>query len=247
MNALTNSVTMTSREIADLVESRHDKVKQSIERLAGRGVIGLPPLGGYLDTLGRTASEYRICKRDSYVIVAQLSPEFTARLVDRWQELEAVVAAPAAQLPDFTNPIIAARAWADQVEQKLVLEHKVQDDAPKVEAYERISEAEGSLCLRDAAKNLQMQPLKFNAWLQANGWIYRRVGKGGWTAYQDKIQSGLLMHKVTPYIDSTDGESRVNEQVRVTPKGLTRLARLLDEDKPSRRLPPSPEASAGMH
>jgi hypothetical protein len=27
-------------------------------------------------------------KRDSIVVVAQLSPEFTARLVDRWQELE---------------------------------------------------------------------------------------------------------------------------------------------------------------
>jgi phage regulator Rha-like protein len=45
MNDLINSVTMTSREIADLVESRHDKVKQSIERLAGRGVIGLPRWG----------------------------------------------------------------------------------------------------------------------------------------------------------------------------------------------------------
>lgn len=82
-------ITMSSREIAELVDSRHDKVKQSIERLAERGVIGLPPLGEYLDSLGRKATEYRIGKRDSYVIVAQLSPEFTARLVDRWQELEA--------------------------------------------------------------------------------------------------------------------------------------------------------------
>jgi phage regulator Rha-like protein len=28
-------------------------------------------------------------KRDSIIVVAQLSPEFTARLVDRWNELEA--------------------------------------------------------------------------------------------------------------------------------------------------------------
>lgn len=89
MNSLINvPITMSSREIAELVDSRHDKVKQSIERLAERGVIGLPPLGEYLDKLGRKATEYQIGKRDSYVIVAQLSPEFTARLVDRWQELE---------------------------------------------------------------------------------------------------------------------------------------------------------------
>ncbi|MGB3418746.1 MAG: Rha family transcriptional regulator [Mesorhizobium sp.] len=81
--------TMSSREIAELLEVRHDSVKRTIERLADRGVIDLPPMVEYLDNLGRKAGEYRIGKRDSYVIVAQLSPEFTARLVDRWQELEA--------------------------------------------------------------------------------------------------------------------------------------------------------------
>lgn len=88
-----NSHTMTSHEIAELVESRHDKVKQSIERLAERGAIHLPPMAEYKingsPIRGIVGKEYRIGKRDSYVIVAQLSPEFTARLVDRWQELEA--------------------------------------------------------------------------------------------------------------------------------------------------------------
>jgi phage regulator Rha-like protein len=81
--------TMSSREIADLVEKRHDVTKLSMERLAERRIIDLPPLVEYLDSLGRPAAEYRVVKRDSYVVVAQLSPEFTARLVDRWQELEA--------------------------------------------------------------------------------------------------------------------------------------------------------------
>lgn len=106
--------TMTSREIAELVESRHDKVKQSIERLSKNHIIGLPPMGEYLDTLGRPAQEYKICKRDSYIIVAQLSPEFTARLVDRWQELEAgipaSVAAPAAPKPTAIQPSKEFRA-----------------------------------------------------------------------------------------------------------------------------------------
>lgn len=81
-------LTMSSSEIAELVDSRHDKVKQSIERLAARGVIQLPPMGEVKNHLGQTVQVYQIGKRDSYVIVAQLSPEFTARLVDRWQELE---------------------------------------------------------------------------------------------------------------------------------------------------------------
>jgi phage regulator Rha-like protein len=90
MNELmTNKQTMSSRAIAELVESRHDKVKQSIERLVERGVISKPPMGdGAKSANGVVEKVYLIGKRDSYVIVAQLSPEFTARLVDRWQELE---------------------------------------------------------------------------------------------------------------------------------------------------------------
>lgn len=45
-------LTMTSQEIADLVESRHDKVKQSIERLAAGGMIQLPPLGEVRNHIG---------------------------------------------------------------------------------------------------------------------------------------------------------------------------------------------------
>lgn len=94
-----DAVTMSSREIAELVESRHDSVKRTIERLAERKIIGSPPMVEYLDGLGRPATEYLFSgekgKRDSLVVVAQLSPEFTGALVDRWQKLEEQVKAPA--------------------------------------------------------------------------------------------------------------------------------------------------------
>lgn len=91
MNLTTAQLTMTSREMAELTETRHDNVKRTIETLANRGVITLPQIEEVSNTGPgpKTISEYRVGKRDSYVIVAQLSPEFTARLVDRWQELEA--------------------------------------------------------------------------------------------------------------------------------------------------------------
>lgn len=112
-------LTMTSLEISLLVDSRHDKVKQSIDRLVERGVISRPPMGEVKVQRERRAegvAVYHLGKRDSYVVVAQLSPEFTGRLVDRWQELESQAATPPAPvapaLPDFTNPAEAARAWA---------------------------------------------------------------------------------------------------------------------------------------
>lgn len=89
LKATSPTLTMSSREIAELVESRHDDVKRSIERLAGKNIIGLPPLAEYLDSLGRAAKEYHLNKRESLIVVAQLCPEFTAAVIDRWQKLEA--------------------------------------------------------------------------------------------------------------------------------------------------------------
>jgi len=49
-------------------------------------------------------------QRDCYVIVAQLSPEFTARLVDRWQELEHKSAEP--KLPQSSAEALRLAATA---------------------------------------------------------------------------------------------------------------------------------------
>lgn len=87
----TSTPSMTSAEIAALVGSRHDSVKRTIERLVKSGVITSPPLVEK-PTAGRPVAVYVFSgeegKRDTYVVVAQLSPEFTGLLVDRWQELE---------------------------------------------------------------------------------------------------------------------------------------------------------------
>ena len=89
--SISQKATMTSIEIAELVGKRPDNVKRTIEHLAERGVIPFPQIEEK-PTAGRPASYYVFegeqGKRDSIVVVAQLSPEFTARLVDRWRELE---------------------------------------------------------------------------------------------------------------------------------------------------------------
>ncbi|SAK65700.1 KilA domain-containing protein [Caballeronia pedi] len=227
MNDLTmpGAPTMSSREIAELVESRHDDVKRSIERLAARGVIVQPPLADVQipDSIGRprVVSEYRICKRDSYVIVAQLSPEFTARLVDRWQQLEQQATAPAFAIPQSMSE--ALRLAADLAEDRDRLKQEVAAAAPKVEALNRLAVAGGAMCITDAAKNLQEQPKRVFEWMQSNGWIYRRPGGATWTAYQDKLQRGVLEHKITT-VHRNDGSEKVTTQVLVTAKGLTEIA-----------------------
>lgn len=215
--------TMSSREIADLLEARHDNVRRTIERLAERGVIQLPPMEEVRNHQGQGVSEYRVSKRDSYVIVAQLSPEFTARLVDRWQELEARAADPMRALSD---PVTMRGLLLTYSEKVLQLQAANAELVPKAEALDRIATADGSLNITEAAKALQMRPKDLFSYLCEHGWTYRRPGASSWLGYQSKTNSGLLEHKVTTVLRA-DGSEKITEQVRVTSKGLARLAKLL--------------------
>ena len=89
--------------------------------------------------------------------------------------------------------------------------------------------ADGSLCITDAAKVLQVKPKFLFNWLKSHGWIYRRPGNGHWGGYSEKSNRGYLEHKVTE-VHRTDGSEKITEQVRITPKGLTKLSHLLSSD-----------------
>lgn len=219
--------TMSSLEIAEVVEKRHDNVKRTIDTLTERGVIVRPQIEDEpsTDAMGRSrvTQVYRVGKRDSFVVVAQLSPEFTARLVDRWQELEAGRQA-VDPMKALNDPATMRGLLLTYSEKVIELEGEVEEMRPQVQALERIAGSDGSLCVTDAAKTLQVQPKVLFRFLRSHGWIYTRAGGSSDIAYQDKLASGLLEHKTTTVFRS-DGSEKTATQVRVTPKGLTRLAR----------------------
>ena len=219
INGQNTSLTMSSREITELVESRHDSVKRTIERLQEKGLIQLTPMVEVKNHLGQIVAEYQLIKRDTYVVVAQLSPEFTARLVDRWQELENQQK-PVALIPQsFSEALMLAAQLQAEKEQ----------NAPKVEAFDRLATAtEGAMNLTNAAKHLQMQPRAFNQFLFSHGWIYKRTIGSAWIAYQDKLQRGYLEHKAHP-VTQSDGSEKIYPQVLVTAKGLAKLSTMLNK------------------
>jgi anti-repressor protein len=114
-----------------------------------------------------------------------------------------------------------------EIENK-TLEFEKKDLEPKARAHDRLSGADGSLTLQAAAKALQIERVNtIFPWLHRTGWIFRR-GKT-WHAYQDKIKKGYMVQKVTT-ITSTDGNDKTTQQARVTPKGLTKLAKILGRE-----------------
>lgn len=124
----------------------------------------------------------------------------------------------------LNDPVAMRSLLLGYSEKVLALKDQVEAMAPKVQALARIAEAgAGAVCITNAAKALQMQPRQLFSLLGQRRWIYKRPGGAAWLAYQDKIQSGVLEHKVTT-VSRSDGTEKVVEQVLITPKGLAKLA-----------------------
>lgn len=139
------------------------------------------------------------------------------------EELAKKSATPA--LPDFTNPAIAARAWAAQYEERLRLETKVKEDAPKVEFAEDVSARGSEMTITATAKVLGISPKKLFDWMRAKKLIYAHSAQ----AMQTAISRGLLVVRLAG-ITRTDGAKEKKEYAHVTGKGLFFLyKRLRDE------------------
>ena len=212
MNKNSSVLTMSSREIADLVESRHDSVKRTIERLQDKGLIQLTPMVEVKNHLGQVVTEYQLIKRDSYVVVAQLSPEFTARLVDRWQELENQ------QMPQIPQTLSEAlRLAADQAEQIERQNLLLEQQRPKVEFVQRYVEAGTTKSLRETAKILKVPERAMIDCLVGDGLLFRQ--SGNLLPYQKYHAKGLFDVKT-----GTTEYGHNYTQTRVTSKGIEYIA-----------------------
>lgn len=211
-----NNLTMSSFEIAELVQKRHDNVKRTIEALVHKGVIASPQIEEK-PTDGRSATVFIFSgeqgKRDSIVVVAQLSPEFTAALVDRWQELER----GAPKLPNFNNPAESARAWAEQFEANQIAQQKLAEAQPKIDFVDRYASSNACFGFREVCKKLGANEMRFREFLISNHIMYVLAGKI--TAKQNHIDAGRFK-VVTGVAENTHAYA----QAKFTAKGVEWIA-----------------------
>lgn len=213
--------TMSSREIAQLCQKPHDNVLKLIRSLIDGGIVKSTTPHQYMHPQnGQWYTEFLSDKRDSLVVVARLSPEFTAAVIDRWQELETQNNA----LPNFADPVQAARAWADAMERQQQAIAQVAELQPKAQALDAITHAKGNSNIRDTAKALGAKQSDFIGWCLKHGWLYRDDCER-LKAYANRIQQGFVAQKSVLYRGS-DSTERATMQPMFTPKGLTHLAKI---------------------
>jgi len=226
----------SSRDVAAFFGKRHPHVLDAIDNLVKQEpALGLTNFRQtpYVEAQnGQTYKSYEM-DRDGFTLLAMgftgsKALKWKLRYIEAFNAMGAELRRIAQSGPtiDLNDPGALRGLLLTYSEKALALEKQVKELLPSQEALQRISEAQGSLCVTDAAKALQMRPSDLFSWLRQNGWIYKRIGAPHDLGYSSKTTAGLLEHKVTTVLRA-DGSEKVTEQVRVTAKGLTKLAQLI--------------------
>ena len=235
VHAKDGEVFASCRDVAAFFGKNHFDVLKAIRNLISQEPeIGERNFASFKinDLTGESTSHYEM-DRDGFTLLAMgftgtKALKWKLRYIEAFKAMEAECrrisqAGPAIDLNDPSQLRGLLLNYSAKAEQ---LERRVQELLPSETALGRISQADGSLCITDAAKALQMRPKELFDWLRQNGWIYKRPGGSGDLGYQSKTSSGLMEHKVTTVL-RPDGTEKITEQVRITTKGLAKLAALI--------------------
>lgn len=211
-------LTMSSREIAELVGTTHDSVLKTVRDYRSRGVVSGNETPYQHPQNKQIYSEFHLCKRDALVIASGYSVELRARIIDRWQELESKK--PENPLLQLANAVLTAQAIIQDQSQKLLIAE------PKAAALDLIAGSDDSRCIRDTAKELKIKPSTLTKYLLENSWIYRQARDdaklGKVMAYQHRIDQGLIEH--CSVVVEHKGQTKLATNVKITGKGFARLS-----------------------
>ena len=211
--------TMSSREIAELTEKEHKHVLRDVRVMLDQLEYKGPGLVHFWTDpqSKRDYHEYLLPEDLTLTLVSGYSVQMRHRIVKRWQELEARNTPVA--LPNFADPVAAARAWADATESKIKAETALALAAPKVEMVDRYMDATGTQTFRQVAKLLGAKEPAFRSFLAARRILYQ-IG-GTWTPYAEHLDAGRFVVKT----GSADN-GHAFSATRFTPKGVAWVSAL---------------------
>ncbi|MGX5194764.1 phage antirepressor KilAC domain-containing protein [Klebsiella oxytoca] len=208
-----SSVTMSSREIAELTEKQHGHVCRDIEAMLKQ--LGESP-EGYIQLWthpqnGQKYREYRLDREHTECLITGYSAVLRMKIIRRLRELEDSANAIPQTLPE------ALRLAADMAEQNARLSHKVQQDAPKVAFVNQYVEAGGAKSLRETAKILNMPEKAMIDTLLRDKVLFRQ--SGNLLPHALRQREGLFTVKT-----GTSDFGHAYTQTRVTPRGVQWIA-----------------------
>lgn len=185
---MNNEVTMSSREIAELVGKEHKHVMRDLRVLSEQlgdmfeGVVQV-----WTHPQNKQQYEEYAIKRDTCItLLTGYDSVSRMKVIKRWQELES------AHKPAIPQTYAAALLEAGRLAMELEqAEAQLAIAAPKAEFVDRYVDATGTYGFRQVAKMLSVKENLFSDFLIENGIMYRLSGK--LTAHSDHIDAGRFV------------------------------------------------------
>lgn len=221
-----HTATMSSREIAELTEKEHAHVMRDIRAMLEVLKKDASIFGAiYRDAYGRERACFDLPKRETLILVSGYSVSMRAKIIDRWQELEALNAPPPP--PVFNVPTTFAGALRLALEQAELIEQQtalIAQQAPAVAYVEKFVKADGLIGVREAAKSLGLNQNAFISMMIDAKLMFRE--NGHLQAYAPDIDAGRFVVQT-----GTDSTGRARASTKFTAKGLRWVASKLRLDQ----------------
>lgn len=152
--------TMSSREIAQLCQKRHDNVCNDIrilnETYEKMGLLKIKDTLYTNEQNGQQYREYLLTKEQSIDLVTGYNRELRIAINRRWQELES---SQSLTLPNFTDPAEAAEAWAKEYREKQALAITLEQARPKINFYDKVGDSSNLLIASKIGQSFKTNPM----------------------------------------------------------------------------------------
>ena len=166
---LNNELTMSSREIAELCNKRHDNVMADIRKMLDELDIYAPDFSGtFITEQGNQYECFNLPKRECLILVSGYNVKIRTKIIDRWQQLEQ---ATAPRLPQtFAD---ALRAYADEVEAHEQTKQTLAIAEPKAQYFDKLVERNMLTNFTITAKEFGIKRKDLIDYLLSNKYVYR--------------------------------------------------------------------------
>lgn len=220
--------TITSLEVAEMVEKDHNKllrdIRNYIEQL-GQSKIGHTDFfteSTYITAQNKTMPCYNVTKKGCEFIAHKLTgikgAEFTAKYINRFHDMENIIRN---RIPQGKELLALAVLEAKKtIEQQ---NEQIKEMKPKAVFADAVAASHTSILIGDLAKLIKQNGVEIGqkrlfAWLRNNGYLIKQKGTSWNMPTQKSMKQGLFEVKESTSVNP-DGSVRINRTTKVTGKG----------------------------
>ena len=222
---------MTSLQIAEVTGKMHKHVIRDIRVLLDKGASETNfGLTSYKDKQGKEQPMYNLTPKGCLILASGYDVVLREKIIDKLEEYQQKERTSMTTLPNFSNPAEAARAWAEQYEQKLLeseradaaerqvlsLTQEIEQMQPKISYYDTILASKATVTTTQIAQDYGMSAKRFNTILEQLH-VQHKVN-GQWILYAPYISQGYVHSKPFSF-SHTDGRQDTKLNTEWTQKG----------------------------